>query len=58
MENALKVFGACIVIAAVILAAAIFYHARTGRYQFQPSNPPGVIWTLDTVTGDVKTSNG
>ena len=24
-----------------------------GRYQFQPSTPPGVIWVIDTTTGNV-----
>ncbi len=26
-----------------------------GRYQFHPSDPPGVIWILDTTTGEIKT---
>jgi hypothetical protein len=29
-----------------------------GRYQFHPSDPPGVIWILDTTTGEVKTQSG
>ena len=53
-----KFLGICTVIAAVIVAVALIYHAQKistiGRYQFQPSNPPGVIWTIDTVTGEVK----
>ena len=53
-----KFLGICTVIAAVIVAVALIYHAqkisKIGRYQFQPSNPPGVIWTIDTVTGEVK----
>ena len=27
--------------------------SQIGRYQFQPSNPPGVIWIIDTTTGKV-----
>ncbi len=29
-----------------------------GRYQFHPSNPPGVIWVIDTVTGKVTSRSG
>jgi len=54
MDKALKFVGICIVISAAIVAGAVIYHARIGRFQFQPSNPPGVIRTLDTVTGEVK----
>lgn len=78
MNNS-KFLGVSIVIAAVIVASALCYHAaktnhrgreeggnpspRTkgvegiGRYQFQPSNPPGVIWVIDTVTGKVTSQN-
>lgn len=28
------------------------------RYQFHPSNPPGVIWIIDTVTGKVTSRSG
>ena len=72
--NDSKFLGICIVVSAVILAAAILWHAhrppmimqpgknqavsQIGRYQFQPSNPPGVIWILDTTTGKVKTQGG
>jgi hypothetical protein len=50
----------CVLIASIVLAAAIVYHAsrtnsQIGRYQFQPSSPPGVIWVIDTITGEVKT---
>ena len=55
-----KFLGLCLVVAALILGAAIVYHAHrpgssVGRYQFQPSTPPGVIWVIDTTTGEVKT---
>jgi len=61
-----KFLGICIVLAAVIISAGLIYHAQKttnvsseiGRYQFQPSNPPGVIWTIDTVTGEVKARSG
>jgi len=64
-----KFLGVYIVVAACIVAGALCYHAtktspRTeeeggiGRYQFHPSNPPGVIWTIDTVTGKVTPRNG
>jgi len=64
-----KFLGVCIVAAACIVAGALCYHAaktspRTeeesgiGRYQFHPSNPPGVIWKIDTVTGEITTGSG
>ncbi|MHC4773483.1 MAG: hypothetical protein ACYS8S_07960 [Planctomycetota bacterium] len=60
-----KFLGICIVLAAAIISGALIHHAQKaniaseiGRYQFQPSNPPGVIWTIDTVTGEVKARNG
>ena len=54
----LKFLGVCLVIAAVVLGVAIAYPGRdgpVGRYQFQPPNPPGIIWVIDTTTGEVKT---
>ena len=52
--------GICILISIIILSSAIFYHAKQtkdiGRFQFQPSDPPGVIWVIDTTTGEVKTN--
>ena len=57
-----KFLGICILLSAIVLSAAICWHAKStsliGRYQFQPSNPPGVIWTLDTTTGEVTTKPG
>ena len=60
-----KFLGICIVLAAAMISGSLIYHAQKtnvaseiGRYQFQPSNPPGVIWTIDTVTGQVKTRSG
>jgi hypothetical protein len=53
-----KFLGICIVVGAVIIAGAVYLHSRTGRYQFQPSNPPGVIWVIDTWTGTVNAHNG
>lgn len=64
-----KFLGVCIVVAACIVAGALCHHAAKtspraeeetgiGRYQFHPSNPPGVIWTIDTVTGEVKSRSG
>ncbi len=62
--NDCRILGACILLASVILSAAILCHAylaapphagpEIGRYQFQPSTPPGVIWVIDTTTGNVK----
>lgn len=64
MQNP-RFVGVCLLISSLMLSAAIIYHAKTanssgtiGRYQFHPSNPPGVIWVIDTTTGEVKTSNG
>ena len=54
----LKFLGVCLVIAGVVLGVAIVYHGRggpVGRYQLQPSNAPGIIWVIDTTTGEVKT---
>jgi hypothetical protein len=53
-----KFLGVCILAAAVIVSAAILYSGnaqQNGRYQFHPSSPPGVIWVMDTVTGEIKT---
>ena len=49
-----KFLGVCIVIAAVIIAGAVYIHGRGSRYQFQPSNPPGIIYIFDTWTGEVR----
>jgi hypothetical protein len=66
MQNS-KFVGVCLLISSLILSAAIVYHAKAsiqitltanGRYQFQSSNPPGVIWVIDTTTGEVKTQHG
>ena len=57
----LKFLGVCLVLAAIVVGVAIVYHGRgglaapVGRYQFQSSNPPGIIWVIDTTTGEVKT---
>ncbi len=64
-----KFLGVCIALAACIVTGAPCYHAnktspRTeeetgiGRYQFQPSNPPEVIWIIDTVTGEITFCSG
>ena len=62
METQMKFLGVCIVVVAAIVAGALIYHAQrtrqTGRYQFHPSTPPGVIWKMDTVTGEIKAGNG
>jgi hypothetical protein len=60
--NDSRILGVCILLASVILSAAVVWHAHQtvahpgpeiGRYQFQPSTPPGVIWVIDTTTGNV-----
>jgi hypothetical protein len=53
MEAQSRFLGICILIAAVIVAAALVSHAQSGRYQFQPNCPPHIIRILDTVTGEV-----
>jgi hypothetical protein len=57
-----KFVGVCLLLSSLILSAAIVYHAKAstanGRYQFQASSPPGVIWILDTTTGQFKTQSG
>ena len=65
MQNS-KFVGACLLISSLILSVAIVYHAIAstptssdiGRYQFQASNPPGVLWVIDTTTGETKGRSG
>ena len=56
--NNQKYLGVCVLISSIIIAAALVVHTFTGRYQFQSSTPPGVIWVIDTWTGVVKAHNG
>lgn len=44
-------------ISSLIVAAALLLHSRTGRYQFNLSNTPGAILTIDTWTGKVSATN-
>jgi hypothetical protein len=63
-----KFLGICVLISSVIVAGALLLtghmisspapESQIGRYQFHPSTPPGVIWKLDTTTGQVTTQNG
>ena len=52
-----KFLGICIVLAALIIAGAIIWHARTasriGRYQMIMHQDPAVIWVIDTTTGEI-----
>jgi hypothetical protein len=67
MENS-KFLGICLLISSVILSIAIVFRSKSGappppppqigRYQFHTSTPPGVIWVIDTITGDVKSHPG
>jgi len=67
MQNS-KCLSICLLIASVILSAAVVFHAKasapispiapTGRYQFHPSSPPGVLWIIDTTTGEIRGKNG
>jgi len=65
MDNS-KFLGICILVSAVIVSMGLIYHAQktssvqsgVGRYQFHPSNPPGVIWIIDTVTGKIEHRRG
>jgi hypothetical protein len=59
--------GICTLLAAIVIGGAVIYHgygrttvheSQIGRYQFHPSTPPGVLWILDTTTGEVKSKNG
>ena len=43
-----KFTGICLVISAVILAAAIVWHAQVGRYQYATGSSK-----IDTVTGAI-----
>jgi len=53
-----KFLGMCIVLAALILAGAIVWHARTasriGRYQMVLLQDPAVIWVIGTTTGEIR----
>lgn len=54
----IKFLGCCVVVAALLVASAIVCAAprrASGRYQFHVSTPPGVIWTMDTATGEITT---
>ena len=51
MEAQLRFLGICILIAAVIIAAALVYHGRKGRYQLQMCDYRAMV--LDTVTGEI-----
>jgi hypothetical protein len=58
--NDSKFVGVCIIIAALLIGGSIIYERlakpeQIGRYQFQASTPPGIIWILDTTTGETKT---
>ncbi|MGE5191180.1 MAG: hypothetical protein ACM3U2_01680, partial [Deltaproteobacteria bacterium] len=55
-----KFLGVSILISAVVLSTAVVVHGKLaapasaiGRYQFHPSTPPGVLWVIDTTTGEV-----
>jgi hypothetical protein len=52
-----KFLGICILLAAIVLAGAIVWHAKAtsqiGRYQFQ-AHSSGLIWIIDTTTGEIK----
>jgi len=45
--------GLSIIVAATAVSAALVYHAQCGRYQVHPSTPPGVVWVIDSFTGEV-----
>ena len=68
-----KFTGVCMLISSLIIATAILLRgggggritqsqpqsqSQIGRYQFHPSTPPGVIWVLDTTTGEVTSKKG
>ncbi len=56
-----KFLGVCILLAAIILAVAVVWHAKAtakatsqvGRYQFLMHEDPAVMWIIDTTTGEV-----
>jgi hypothetical protein len=55
-----KFIGICIIITGIIVAVAIVLkpapNPEFGRYQFQASSPPGVVWRMDTATGKIETN--
>lgn len=52
-KNKLTIGGA-ILIAACIIAIALLWQGRNGRYQLQLSNPPGLLYIFDTATGEIQ----
>jgi len=68
-----KSTGIYLLIASLIVATAILIRggdaaaqpqtasppaSQIGRYQFHPSTPPGVIWIIDTTTGEITSKKG
>ena len=45
--------GWALVLATVLLAGAIFYHARAGRYQLHTSDTSTHLYILDSFTGEL-----
>jgi len=54
MRNS-QIIGICVVVSALILAAAIFLHGRRGRYQLHGVLPPGTLAVIDTSSGVINT---
>ncbi len=56
-NNCMKIPGYVLISAALLLAggciALAVYLKPEGRYQFQVSAPPGVMWVLDTRSGQL-----
>ena len=55
------ILGTCILISALIVSGAILYAVAlrpvsdVGRYQFQASSPPGILYVMDATTGTINT---
>jgi hypothetical protein len=53
MRNS-QIIGICLVVSAVILAAAILFQGRAGRYQLHGVLPINALAVVDTTSGDIK----
>ncbi len=43
-----------IIVGAIILAVAVFWHSQSGRYQIVNSDEPGIVLVVDTRTGSIQ----
>ena len=54
MNNTLLFIIIFLIIIGISVLAVVIWKKPEGRYAFTSSNPPAVLWILDTRTGEVK----